>query len=187
MPGGPADVERPEEGRRDPRLANKEVADSSELRILTANLDVGAQVPVEYSRDGATRTATVKIAELPDSPEAEVLGFHLKESPIQEGKGTILEIDRVVPESPASQAGLRPGMKVIGLGRQPVRSVAEFSAVISNVDLDRGLPLVILAGEGQPRMVLIGGRGPGPGRGAGAGNVDGDRDGGHGQDDPRPR
>src|SRR5206468_3804765 len=111
LPGGPADESGLKKGDVIRRLADKDVADPSVLRILTANFDVGAQVPVVYSRDGATRTATVRIAELPDAPEAEVLGFHLKESLFQEGKGTILEIDRVVPESPAFEAGLRPGMK----------------------------------------------------------------------------
>jgi len=185
LPGGPADAGGLQKGDVIRKLGDKQVSDPSELRILTANLDVGAQVPVEYARGGAIRTATVKIAELPESPEAEVLGFHLKESPIQDGKGTILEVDRIVPDGPAAQAGVRPGMKVIGIGRQPVRSLTEFSAIISNVDLDRGLPLVILSGENQPRMIWIGGHGPGPGDGPA--EEEGNRDGGQGQPGPRRR
>ena len=35
------------------RLANHEVSDPAELRILTAGLDVGAQVPLVFYREGA--------------------------------------------------------------------------------------------------------------------------------------
>jgi serine protease Do len=177
LPGSPADAGGLRKGDVIRRLADRDVADPKELRLLTANLDVGTQVPVVFARDGATRTATVKIAELPDAPEAGFLGFHLKETPIPEGKGTVLEVDEVVPGSPAMQAGLRPGMKLLGIGRRPIRSLAEFNAILSNIETDQGLPLFMLSGEGPPRLVWVGGRGPdgraGPGdpgdRGEGGG------------------
>ena len=50
LPGSPADDERPEEGRRDRAAGRPGRRRPAELRILTANLDVGAQVPVVYSQ-----------------------------------------------------------------------------------------------------------------------------------------
>jgi serine protease Do len=159
LPGSPADEGGLKRGDVIRRLADKDVSDPTVLRMLTANLDVGVRVPLVYSRDGATRTATVRIAELPDSPEAGFLGFHVKETPIPEGKGTVLEVDQVVPGSAAFQAGFRPGTKIVGIGRQPVRSLAELNAILANVDPERGLPMVILTPEG-PRPIWVGPRGP---------------------------
>jgi serine protease Do len=185
LPGSPADVGGLRKGDVIRRLADRDVADPSDLRLLTANLDVGTQVPVVYARDGATRTATVKIAELPDSPGAAFLGFHVKEAPFPDGKGTFLEIDEVVPGSPAMQAGLHPGMKLVGIGRHPIRSLAEFNMILSSIDPDRGLPLVVLSDEGQPRPVWVGGRGP-DGRHGPANGDDRGRE-GDARDDGGPR
>ena len=90
------------------KLADHEVSDPAELRILTAGLDVGAQVPLVFYRDGAAQTVNVTIAELPDAPEAAFLGFHVREVPAGEGK-TVIEVDQVYPAGARVPGGLAAG------------------------------------------------------------------------------
>jgi serine protease Do len=162
QPGSPAESCGLKTGDVIVRLAGREVGGPAELRNLTANLDVGTQAPLEFYRDGASRTVTVTIAELPESPEIASLGFRVKEAPLPEGKGVVVEVDQVRAGSPAFQAGLRPNMKILGVGRQPVRSLIEFDAAVSGIDPDRGLPLFVLTPDGQRRGIWIGGPMPGP-------------------------
>ena len=80
---------------------------------MTAGLDAGARVPMTFYRDGKVHTATVTIAELPQTPELlYTLGLGVHERPAEkEGGRTILEINRVLTGSPAFKLGLRPGMQ----------------------------------------------------------------------------
>ena len=62
------------------KLADHDVADPAGLRILTAGLDAGTQVPLTFYRGGEPTTATVTIAELPAEPELlATLGFGVRE------------------------------------------------------------------------------------------------------------
>jgi len=159
------------------KLANREVADPAELRILTAGLDVGAQVPLVFYRAGAAQTVNVKISELPDAPEAAFLGFHVREVPAGEGKIAI-EVDQVNPAGPAFQAGLRPGTRILGVGRFAVGSMTEFETAIRRIDPERGLPLLVLLPEGnRPVLLTIGGKPPGPDARDEIGNGDGNGNG----------
>lgn len=140
------------------KLADHAVADPAELRILTAGLDVGAQVPLVFVREGKEQSVTVKISELPDSPEAAFLGFHVREIAGAEGR-TGIEVDKVVPESPAAQAGLRAGTRILGVGRIPVSVMPEFETAVRRFDPQRGLPLLVIPPEGgRPLPLLIGGK-----------------------------
>jgi serine protease Do len=162
QPGSPAEASGLKQKDVIIRLADKEVTSPPELRNLTASLDVGTEVPLVFLRDGETRTVNVKIAELPEAPEIAYLGFSVKEMPLPNAKGVIVEVDRVRQGSPAALSGLRPGMKIVGAARQLVKSVAEFDAVVSGLDPEKGLSLLVLAPEGPPRMMWIGGSGDGP-------------------------
>jgi serine protease Do len=162
QPGGPAAASGLRRGDVIVKLANHEVADPAELRILTAGLDVGTSVPLVFYRGGTPQTVDVQIRELPDAPEAAFLGFHVRELPAGDGK-VALEVDQVAPAGPASQAGLRPGTRILGVGRVPVGSMAEFELAVRQINPDRGLPLIVTLPHGdQPVIVLVGGRPPGP-------------------------
>jgi serine protease Do len=160
QPGSPAAASGLRRGDVIVKLANHEVSEPAELRILTAGLDAGSQVPLVFYREGAPQTVNVKISELPDVPEAAFLGFHVHEVPNGEGKPA-LEVDRVEPGSPAFQSGLRPGARVIGVGPNSVGSMAEFEMAVRRFDPERGLPLFVLSpGAGKPTFLGIGGRSP---------------------------
>jgi serine protease Do len=132
------------------KLGTHEVSSPADLRLVTAGLDAGARVPLVYYRQGESRTVTVTIAELPDAPEADALGLRVREAPGPEGKGTIVEVGDIKPGSPAAKADLHPGTRILGVGRMPVRTLAEFEAAVRGFDPERGLPLVILGAEGKP-------------------------------------
>jgi serine protease Do len=142
------------------KLAGREVADAAGLRILTAGLDVGADVVVDFYRAGKPMTAHVQIAELPPVPEVlSIYGFGLRErSTNRGGHGTVIEVDTVVTGGPAFQQGLRPGMRILGVGDQqplPVRTFAEFEAAVLKLDPRAGLPLIVQSGDDQPRGIRL--------------------------------
>ncbi len=162
QPGSPAAASGLKRGDVIVKLANHDVADPAELRILTAGLDVGAEVPLVFYREGTAQTVNVKISELPDVPEAAFLGFHVRETRTDDGKPAI-EVDQVYPGGIAAQSGLRPGTRILGIGRIPISTIAEFETAVRHIDPERGLPLVVILPEGGPlKLVPIGGRPPGP-------------------------
>jgi serine protease Do len=141
------------------KLAGHEVADAAGLKNLTAGLDVGSEVVVDYYREGKVMTAHVKIAELPPAPEVlAFFGFGVRERPpLGGGQGSVIEIDQVVTGGPAFVEGLRPGTLILAVGGQPVpvKTLAEFEAAVRKVDLRGGLPLVVQSGDGRPRGVRL--------------------------------
>jgi serine protease Do len=160
-PGSPA--ERAGLKRNDVivKLAGHEIADPGGLRNLTAGLDIGSEVTVNFYRDGAAKTAAATIVELPPAPEVlSSFGFGLRERPAtQDGQGSAIEIDQVVTGGPAFQEGLRPGMRILAVGEHPapVSTLVEFEVAVRKLDLNRGLPLIIQRPDGQPRGVRLGG------------------------------
>jgi serine protease Do len=143
------------------KLADHDVADPAGLRNLTASLDAGSQVSLGFYREGKARTANVTIAELPPTPEVlTFFGFGVRErSATQDGAGRVVEIDQVIAGSPAYQEGLRPGMRILAVGEkpEPVTTLTELEAAVGKLDLNRGLPLVVLPIDGRPRLVHLGG------------------------------
>jgi serine protease Do len=160
QPGSPAEQAGLKPNDVIVQIANHAVADPAGLRNLTAGLDAGAQVPLTFYREGKSQTASVTIAELPPAPEVLLsLGFGVRERATpKEGGGTVIEIDRVVPASPAFQEGLRAGMLIVGVGEkpEPVTTLAEFETSVRKLDLRRGLALLVRTPDGQIVQVRFG-------------------------------
>jgi serine protease Do len=148
------------------RLAGKDVPGPFELRNLTASLAVGSKVPLRFYREGKTKTVDVTIAEYPSAPELASSGFRLRDVPPEEGNDPdgSLVIDQIVRDSPAFRAGLRPGLKIIAVGRTRVHNQSEFEAAVAALGPDQGLPLVVERPDGQAAQVIIGGPPPRPRR-----------------------
>ena len=139
------------------KLANQEVADPAGLRNLTAGLDVGAEVPLTLYRDGKTKSVTVTIEELPPAPEVLTsLGFRVQTRPAPDGSEPVVEINQVVNGSPAFQAGLRPGMRILKVGEEPVKSLAQFEVAVRKHDFSQGLPLLIQTTDGRVGPIYLG-------------------------------
>ncbi len=156
--GGPADQAGLKRGDVITKLADKDVADPTILRERTANLPVGSKVPVSFYRDGKLQSVEVTIAELPSAPVLASFGFRLREIPKGQGgePGGGIEIDQVVVGSPASRAGLRPGMRIVSVGRTPVNTKAQYDSAIATLDPNQGLPLIIRTPDGQTGPVILG-------------------------------
>jgi serine protease Do len=168
-PGSPADRAGLKSGDVIVKVRDQEVADPAALRNLTANLDVGSQVPVVIYREGKPQTIAITVDELPPAPEIlAALGFHVRPRAVAPPPAPpVIEIDQVVSGGPADQAGLRPGMRIMAVGSDRVTTVTQFELAARKSDPQQGLPLVIQLPDGALRRVLIGGQGnnnqqPGP-------------------------
>jgi serine protease Do len=146
------------------KVAGHEIADPGGLRNLAAGLEVGSEVTVDYYRDGQAKTATVTVVALPPAPEVlSSLGFGVRERPsTQDGRGTAIEIDTVVNGGIAFQEGLRPGMRILAVGENPVpvTTLIEFEVAVRKLDPNHGgVPMVVQPPNGRPRGVRLGGGG----------------------------
>jgi serine protease Do len=141
------------------KLNGEDVVDHRSLRNQAAGLAIGSTVPVELYREGKRQTLQVTIAELPVLAS---FGFRVREVPGAGDSEGGLVIDQVVANSPAWRAGLRPGMRILGVGPTEVRTKDEYERAIDASDLSRGFLLRVRTPDGQDGTVLIGG--PPPGR-----------------------
>ena len=142
------------------RLDNKDVDDPANLRTRAFTLPIGSKVPVEYYRGGKKQSVDVTVEAMPErmTASARGLGFEVADLPREAGPG--VRVARVSPGSPAEAAGLRGGMKVIMVGRQPVRNRSEFEAAIAAFDPIQSLPLSILTPDGKLELINVATIGP---------------------------
>jgi len=159
QPGSPAERAGLQVGDVIVKLGDHEVRDHASLRNETAGLQVGLKTLVSFYREGKVRTADVTIAELPSGPVLATLGFRVRERNAGKaaGGGPILVIDEVQPGSPADRAGLQPGLRIIGVGRTPVNTKAEYDAATASFNPTEGLVLWIETPDGQRVFVTVGG------------------------------
>jgi serine protease Do len=158
QPGSPADRAGLKSGDVIVKVGDREVNDPATLRNLTASMDVGSRVPVTFYRKGERQALPVTIDELPPAPEVLAsFGLRVRPAPAGPTDAAALEIDQVVTGSPAFRAGLRPGMRVLAVGQQPVATPAQFEAATGKFDLSQGLPLKIQSTDGRVGIVLLGG------------------------------
>jgi serine protease Do len=150
-PDSPADRAGLKPGDAITELEGSPVDDPSVLRSVIGSSPVGREIPVGYFRDGRAGKTTVKVAEM---PVLRSLGLRLRES-APNAPEQALVIDQVVPGTPAQRANLQPGMQVISVGGQPVRTRAEADGFASRGDPARGIVLGIQAPDGKIVSVSV--------------------------------
>ena len=139
------------------------VIDSNSLRNLVASLPPGSTVDVTARRNGRDQNFQVALAELPtqERPESdeetsrtgpagnEKFGMSLQ--PFIPGNADRYGLDaddqgllvgRVDPNGSAANAGIRQGDLIQEVNRQPIRTVAEFTAAMQRSGARPGLVLV---------------------------------------------
>lgn len=135
-------------------INGKRITDSGELRNMVSQTPPGTPVKVKVWRDGGERELTIKLAEVQpfekEKEEAPVAAAAKATGPLAgvsvdnltpekarqyrlpEGTTGVVVTD-VDPGSDAAAAGLRPGVVIIEVSRQPVTNVNEFHAALAKL------------------------------------------------------
>jgi serine protease Do len=121
----------------------KEIKETHELPYIVASTPVGKKVEIEVIRKGSKKSFDVKIAELKGDKESPVvgedrtnLGLTVKEiTPelarnlrLSETSGLV--VFQVKDNSPAAEAGIRPGDIILEVDQDPVKDIEQFSRKI---------------------------------------------------------
>jgi serine protease Do len=121
----------------------KEIKETHELPYIVASTPVGKKVEVEVIRKGRKKSFEVKIEELKGDKESPVLreerpnlGLTVKEiTPelarnlrLSETSGLV--VFQVEDNSPAAEAGIRPGDIILEVDQDPVKDIEQFSRKI---------------------------------------------------------
>ncbi|HEX4143293.1 MAG TPA: Do family serine endopeptidase [Pirellulales bacterium] len=150
-----------------------------ELQELVERAAVGTHQKLSVFRDGKSITVDVTPKAMPTdhvvrnghpaTDEAEdaaeeysnsSLGIEVGELSTQTAKALEMKkaegvvISKVDPDSVAAEKGLSEGMVILAVGKQSVKSVAEFRAAMKDESLDKGVLLLIRTRGGNRFMVL---------------------------------
>jgi len=179
VPAGPAADAGIQAGDVITSFAGGQVEDTRDLVRRVAAAPVGEAVDVTVMRDGKPVTLQVTLGrrELadaegtgqtpdgsgPSASPSQVLGMTLAPltpelaARLQVPEGTAgLVVQDVDAASDASAKGLRPGDLIVEAGQQPVASVADLNARITEArEAGRQSVLVLIRREGEPRFVAL--------------------------------
>ena len=151
-----------------------------QLQATTARAPIGDRMPVVVLRDGKRVELQVSLREQPANygeprtqPASEDGGEGSRRSANFNQLGLQVEpltsdvarelgvlgnagvvIVAVEEGSIAAEAGLESGMAIVQVGRQTVKSVAEFENAVKNASLDKGVLLLVRSAEGSQFKVL---------------------------------
>ena len=134
------------------KFNGEEVKDITQLKIKVVNTPPGTPVTLTIVRDGKEMNVKVVLGSLGKAgPVASSVNLGLEVGPIPRDlrryyrKGVM--VTRVDPNSPAYRAGIREGDIIIEINRKPVRSVAEFNAIVSRLKKGSVVALTIRRGR----------------------------------------
>ncbi|MFW6080186.1 MAG: PDZ domain-containing protein, partial [Gemmatimonadota bacterium] len=120
-------------------LDGEDVANVGDLQAALAGLEPGTEAVLDVYREGRRVRVPVELGLIrsgvtperepaPEPPGPARLGFGVSES---EGRVVIAAVS---PRSPALEAGLRPGQRVLAVNGRPARSLREFTAAVRAID-----------------------------------------------------
>jgi serine protease Do len=166
--GGPAEKAGLKRGDIITRFNAKPIESPFQFKNMVAATKPGTIVPIAFIRDGKPMTATCTIGELNATPQTAAQGQFdnaLKGVSVQDITDDILrqlgmarEIKGVVivdisEESPALGL-LRKGDIVMEVNRKPVRSLADFSAIVSKIAAKENVLLYVRRGAGAQYLTI---------------------------------
>ncbi|MCA1441708.1 Do family serine endopeptidase [Ensifer sp. IC4062] len=122
---------------------NHKITGSADLRNRIGLAQVGSQVEIEYLRDQARKTVTMRIEPAEANAEAEAIPAPLQGAQFQDAAGNVV-VSNIEDGSAAERSGLRAGDVIVAVNRQPIGTVAELAAALKDaggtiaLDLFRG-------------------------------------------------
>src|SRR5262249_30179698 len=130
------------------KLEGKPVVDGTSFRNQVASLPAGAKASFAYFRDGRPENLELTIG---DFPTLLAMGMRLRDLTGEQAgrllgdpRPTVI-IEDVLPRSEAERAGLRPGLRLVGVGDRAVSSKLESYAAAQPLDPVAGIPLRLMA------------------------------------------
>ena len=145
LPGSPAEKAGLKVEDVITEIDGKAVADPSSLRNQTFTLQPGISIPVKFVRDGQERTLPVSIAEMPVDTILAFFGFSVEDGGADPQGGVV--VDRVVPGGLAEKTGIKPGLRIVSIGRRRIFSKAEFDVLLTQLAGNGGIPLGVIRGD----------------------------------------
>ncbi len=151
----------------------KPVNDSRHLKLAVARTQPGETVSVKIVRDGKNQTLSMKVKELPGSEDVAKNGKAMENDDNGTLNGvTVGDLDQqsrrqynlpgsvngvvvtdVTPDSPAAEAGLKPGDVIQEINRKPVKTAEEAVKMTEKTDTKKTL-LRVWSGGGS-RYVIV--------------------------------
>jgi len=156
------------------RINEKSIRDSNHLRNEIANAGAFAEIEMELIRAGKTILINLKLDErprklsqvkvapqpIPEIGQVEMLGMVIEELTLETAKQLGIEpeigivIVAVKTGSPAEKKGLLPGMIVQEVERQRIFSLSIFKELVSEIDPEKGILLLITTANGSRYIFL---------------------------------
>ena len=125
-----------------------------DITVVRDGNDQTFSIQVERAEDPAiletARPAVnlgIQVQEL--SPEA---ARHWGYTDLREG----IIITRVLPESPAAEAGLQPGDVIVEIGHRTIKTLQEYHALLKEASVEAGVLLLIYRGKNSLYVALRG-------------------------------
>ena len=168
-PNGPADKAGLKQGDIIFSLDGQKVRNVNDLRNIVAATKPGASMSVKLFRDGQELTVSAKIGELKaqketEAPSAEApsvdLGISVEslndkiahQLGTQKNEGVV--VTNVRAGGAGEEAGLQPRDIIVSVNGKRVHDVAEFNAIMSGVNLKKGVRFVVET-QGMERFVFL--------------------------------
>ena len=147
------------------KLNGDKVEDTRDLRREVAAVAPGTKVTVTVARDGEEKQLDVSVGERPSREQAQPevqkkLGISVRKLTdtlrrrlnIEAEEGVVVEA--VAPNSQAYSKGIRPGMVIREVNREPVNSVKEFRQAVQR-SMEKGKVLFLVSAQGRTSYVVI--------------------------------
>lgn len=138
------------------------VSSSRELLKVVAKIEPGTRSHITVLRDGVESRLNLVVAERPtrvadnptERPEVnEPMRSQRLGVIVDDSSGSVV-VKKVQAQSPAADAGIRPGDKVLSVGRQRVATVAQFRSAVAEADAELAL---LIERAGRSSFVVIDG------------------------------
>lgn len=163
--GGPADKAGIERGDVVVSFDGKEVREMNELPMMVGSTSVGKDVEVEVIRKGRKKTIEVKLGRLDEESEPSEpvetrtdLGMTVEEITQDNARQFSLSLEeglvvvRVHSDSPAAEAGIRPGDVIVEIDQKVVRTLSEYQEAVSGYA--KGETILFLVQRGGNTLYL---------------------------------